>query len=235
MKTLLVLLFGMPVFATAQLRLAKIFSDNMVLQREQPVQIWGKANPGKQVSVTFASEKRNAIAGNDSAWKVVFKRQKANTNAQIVLVVSGKERIELNNVLVGDVWLCIGQSNMEWPMVKEMHYKEEVQNSYQPLVRLYNPVYAGKNIFNEIFTDSTARNLSPEKFYIGAWQGCDSSSFKRMSAVAYYFGKKVAHELNVPVGLINLSIGGAPLETFISAAALRSSPRFAEKLNGDWL
>lgn len=235
MKTLLVLLFGLPVFAVAQLRVAKMFSDNMVIQRGQPVQIWGKAIPGKQVSVTFARENRNAIAGNDSAWKVVFKKQTASTKPQTVLVVSGTETVELKNVLVGDVWLCIGQSNMEWPMVKEMHYKEEIQNSHQPLIRLYNPVYAGKNIFNEAFTDSTVRNLTPGNFYIGAWQSCDSSSFKMMSAVAYYFGKQVAHELNVPVGLINLSIGGAPLETFISAAALKSSPRFAEKINGDWL
>lgn len=225
----------LPFFATAQLKVAKIFSDNMVLQRDKPIHIWGKAIPGEKAVVFFAKEKISTTVQNDSSWSVVFKKQKANTQSQSVTIISGVEKIELKNILIGDIWLCIGQSNMEWPMIKEMHYKEEIVNSYQPLLRLYNPTYAGKNTFNVSFTDSIIKNLTAENFYKGQWQICDSSSFKTMSAVAYYFGKNIVNEINIPIALINLSIGGAPLETFISSETLKNSSQFPKKNQGDWL
>jgi sialate O-acetylesterase len=222
-------------FATAQLKVAKIFSDNMILQREKPIHIWGKGMPGERVTVTFANEKRTVTVQNDSGWTIIFKAQKANAQPQSVLISSGNEKIEIKNILIGDVWLCIGQSNMEFPVSREMHYKEEVPNSQQPLLRLFNPVYAGKNTFNVSFTDSIIQNLTAENFYKGQWQTCDSNSFKLMSAVGYYFGKQIANEIKVPVGLVNIAIGGAPLETFISSTTLKSSREFSKKINGDWL
>lgn len=235
MKRLLLFIIGFPFFSSAQLQVAKIFSDNMVLQREQPIHLWGKAIPGKLVTVSFGNDKSTVTVRNDSGWAVTFKAQKANTQPQSVLIINGKEKIEIKNILIGDTWLCIGQSNMEFPMINEMHYKEEFPSSQQRLLRLYNPVYAGKNTFNVPFTDSIIQNLTTENFYEGKWQLCDSNSFKLMSAVGYYFGKQIANEIDVPVGLINIAIGGAPLETFISTATLKSSPQFSGKLNGDWL
>lgn len=235
MKNLFPVIALIPFFATAQLRVAKILSDNMVIQRDKPICIWGKAVPGKAVIITLAKETKSAKAGTDSSWSIYFSPQKANEHPQNLMVTSGDEKIILNNILIGDVWLCIGQSNMEWPMLKEMHYKEETKNSWQPLMRLYNPVYAGKNTFNVPFADSIVQNLTTESFYKGQWQTCDSNSFKQMSAVGYYFAKQIIKEINVPIGIINMAIGGAPLETFISAATLKSSKQFSEKIKGDWL
>lgn len=235
MKFLVHLILLSPFFSAAQLQVAKIFSDNMILQREQPVHVWGKAIPGEIVTVSFANEKRKISVGNDSGWTVIFKAQKANAKPQPVLITTGDERIEIKNILIGDVWLCVGQSNMEFPMIKEMHFKEELPNSKQPLLRLYNPVYAGKNTFNVSFTDSITQNLTTEKFYKGQWQTCDSNSIKLMSAVGYYFGKQITNETKIPIGLIHIAIGGAPLETFISTEALKNSKQFSEKLKGDWL
>lgn len=235
MRIFFLCILMIPALVTAQLKVAKIFSDNMVLQRDKPVHIWGKAIPGHKVTVEFAEDKVSTTAQKDSSWSVVFKKQRANTQSQSVTIISGHEKIELKNILIGDIWLGIGQSNMEWPMMKEMHYKEEVVNSYQPLLRFYNPTYAGKNTFNVSFTDSIIKNLSAENFYKGQWQTCDSSSFKTMSAVAYYFGKTIVNEINVPIALINLSIGGAPLETFISTETLKNSSQFAKKIQGNWL
>jgi len=235
MKKLLIIITVFPFFARAQLKLAKIFSDDMVLQRNQPVKIWGKAIPGKSVQVLFANEKRNTVVQSDSNWIVIFKKKNASIQPQSFSVISGDEKIEINNILIGDIWLCIGQSNMEWPMQKELHYKEALPNSRQPLMRLYNPTYAGKNTYNISFTDSIIQNLTTKNFYKGQWQTCDSNSFKTMSAVAWYFGKQIVQAENIPVGLINISIGGAPLETFISTRALKNSKQFADKLNGDWL
>lgn len=235
MRFVLIILFFSPQLLFAQLQLAKIFSDNMVLQREQPVHVWGKAAPQQIVEIIFAGQKRKAIVTADSSWSVYFKKQKANSQPQSLVVSSETEKIELKNILIGDVWLCIGQSNMEWPMIKEMHYKEELPNSNQPLLRFYNPTWAGKNIFNAAYTDSVVQLLNPDKFYQGHWKQSDSNSFKQMSAVGYYFGKEILMNEDIPVGIINISIGGAPLETFINTEKLKQSKQFAAKVRGDWL
>ena len=235
MKQLILICILFPFTATAQLQLAKIFSDNMMLQRDKPIVIWGKAAPGNTVTVSFANSKADTIAQKDTAWKIILPRQKAQTVPQTLTVQSGQQTISINNILIGDIWLCMGQSNMEFPMQREMHYKEAIKESSQPLIRLYNPTYAGKNIFNSPYSDSVIQLLNENDFYKGQWQNCDSNSFKTMSAVAYYFGKNIAAQTDIPVGLINIAIGGAPLETFIDPDALLQDSRFNNKVKGDWL
>jgi sialate O-acetylesterase len=225
----------LPIICPAQIKPAKIFTNNMVLQRHEPIRFWGKARPGESLTVLFAKEKRNVLVQNDSSWTAIFNAQKSNSKPQSVIFQNEDEKIELTNILIGDVWLCIGQSNMEWPMVKELHYKEELAESNQTNLRFYNPSYAGKNTFNVPFSDSIIKALTPENFYKGQWQICNTNSFKQMSAVGYYFGKTISTETNVPIGIINISIGGAPLEAFISLGSLKNSKQFNKKTNGDWL
>jgi sialate O-acetylesterase len=233
-KFLFVLLFSHS-FTKAQLQLATIFSDNMVLQCNQPIQIWGKGIPGNTVTVSFANELGQSIVQSDASWKVMLRKQPANGLPQQLSVASGNEKIILENIVVGDVWVCIGQSNMEWPMAKESHFKEEKQLSNNPNLRFYNPTYAGKNTYNTSFTDSVAALLTTKDFYKGHWEVSDSSTIRTMSAVGYYFGKEIVTNESIPVGLINYSIGGAPLESFISTNALRNSPQFNNKVDGNWL
>lgn len=235
MKNILLLISLLPFTVAAQLQLAKIFSDNMVVQRDQPVHIWGKAVPQQKISIEFAAQTKYITANADSTWSIYFKKQSANKIPQSLLVRSATEKIEIRNILMGDVWLCIGQSNMEFPMMKEMHYKDEIQNSNLPLLRFYNPAWAGKNIFNTPYTDSIVQRLNREKFYQGNWQVSDHNSIKQMSAVGYYFGKEILLKEDIPVGIINISIGGAPLETFISTNDLLQSNQFAAKVKDDWL
>lgn len=233
--TCLIIFIILPILSTAQLQFAKIFSDNMILQRDKEIKIWGKALPGDQVFISFGGETKIETVRKDSSWMVGFKSQKANKHPQSIYASVGTQKDSIKNILIGDLWLCIGQSNMEWPMSKELHYTTEKINAQRPLIRLYNPTYAGKNTFNVSFTDSIQANLTVDQFYKGSWQTCDSISFKSMSAVGYYFGKKISDTLQVPVGLINLSIGGAPLETFISKEALKNSKQFSKKIKGDWM
>ncbi|HEX6847790.1 MAG TPA: sialate O-acetylesterase [Chitinophagaceae bacterium] len=207
----------------------------MVFQRDQPIHIWGNAVPGKTIVVSFGKESKSLKVNPDSTWHIHLNKQKANVDPQVLNIFCGSEKISLQNTLIGDVWVCIGQSNMEWPMMKEMHFKEEINNSHQPLLRFYNPAYTGKNIFGTTFTDSVIQRLNKERFYEGEWQQSDSNTVKTMSAVAYYFGKEIAGKVKVPVGLINLSIGGAPLETFIDKEVLKNNQQFSAKVNGDWL
>lgn len=216
------------------LHLAPIFSDHMVLQRDQPLHFWGKGLPGATVWVSFAGERRATSVKKDSTWSVYYRPQKANVSPQQLVVASGGERVVVDDILIGDLWLCLGQSNMEFPMSREMHFKSESAQSDQPLLRLYNPTYIGKDVYGKPYTDSMLRALRPESFYSGTWQRCDSNSVRTMSAVGYYFGKTIARRERVPIGLINLAIGGCPAETFISASVLGKG-RFAAKTTGNWL
>jgi sialate O-acetylesterase len=230
---LIVILF--PASSTAQFEMGKIFSDNMVLQRDRPIAIWGKGIPGFKVEAAFAGETTNSIVKTDSTWKINFKPQTINRGPQTLIVTCGKQKIELSNILTGDIWLCLGQSNMEWPMHREMHFKEELLQSEQPMLRFYNPMYAGKDVYGSSFTDSIIQRLNTDDFYSGQWQSSDSVAFKNMSAVGYYFGTEIISEMNVPVGLINLAIGGAPIESFISREVMLNDPQFITKVTGEWL
>jgi sialate O-acetylesterase len=235
MKLVLIILFFFPLTLTAQLQVAKVFSDNMVLQRNKPVSIWGRAIPSSSVSVNFAHQEKVVRVASDSRWHVIFPAQQANANPQSISITCGNQKIVLNNILVGDVWLCLGQSNMEFPMKNESHFREALQSADQPNIRFYNPAYIGKSVFGSVYTDSMLKRLNTKDFYDGHWQVSDTSSIRDMSAVAYYFGKMINDSVSVPIGLINLSIGGCPLETFLDEHSLKNSKRFADKVKGNWL
>ena len=236
MKWLLISIFLWPFSAFSQLKVAKIFSNNMVLQRDQPVHFWGKGLPGEKVLISFSGDQKEVVVKSDSSWNIYFKKQKANAIPQSVQIKSGYEEVVLKNILIGDVWICTGQSNMEWPMSREMHFKDEVKHANQPLIRFYNPPPAGRYIYGVAYTDSLTKRLNAEDFYLHTdWQQCDSITIKPMSAVGYYFAKNIVASENVPIGLINLSIGGAPIETFISREAMQNNDQFKEKVKGNWL
>ena len=235
MRGLLLLLLVTPCFLSAQLKCADIFSDHMVLQRDEPVSIWGKGVPGKVVEVKFNTVIRKATVKTDSSWMVAFQPQALNRSPQNIVVTSNKERLILRNILIGDLWLCMGQSNMEWPMKSEAHYKEEISKCNQPVLRFYNPTYAGKGVFGEPYADAVLQQLNAGNFYTGKWQVSDSISFKEMSAVAYYFGKEIIQHTGIPTGLIHLAIGGAPIETFIDHKILEKDAQFVNKVKGNWL
>ena len=221
--------------SSAQLRLAKIFSDNMMLQRDEPIHIWGKGLPKSEVRVTLAKETISVLVADDSTWIGVLNSHEATSEPQIITIISANEKVLLDNILIGDVWLCMGQSNMEWPMRAEKYYHEDALKSDQPMLRFYNPDYAGKGIYGKSFPDSILRRLTADDFYMGEWAVCDSVSMPGMSAVAYHFGKRIVNEVGVPVGLMNLAIGGAPIETFISREVMGSDSVFSAKVEGSWL
>jgi sialate O-acetylesterase len=225
--------FALPAFT--QLRPASIFSDHMVLQRDQPIKIWGKAIPGQKVFVTFGLLNSQTITKNDSFWQITFPKHHASKVSRKLEISSANQKVVFSNILIGDIWLCIGQSNMEWPMSKEMHYHEEIKDSDHSHLRFFNPTYAGKNIFAAPFNDSITEMLNPSKFFKGIWKSCDSLNLSEMSAVAYYFGKNVWEKTDIPIGLIHLGIGGAPLETFIDPMSMKNHMVFSSKMVGNWL
>lgn len=211
-----------PFFAVAQLQVAHVFSDNMVLQREAPIRIWGRAWAFEKVAVVFGGKTATATVNADSTWMISFLKQSASTQPQSIHIQSRTEMLELKNILIGDIWICSGQSNMEWTMQKEAHWKDEIKNTTQPLIRFCNPPPAGRDVYGIAYTDSLNKRLNVTDFYLwNGWQMSDSNTAKNMSAAAYYFAKAIIAEEHIPIGLINLSIGGAPVETFISRKALQ--------------
>ncbi len=220
----------------SQINFADIFTDKMVLQRDQPIRIWGIAPPRSKFSVYFQNKDQSVVADVNGKWEVVLDDEPANSNPQELILKSPEQTVTLKNILIGDVWLLLGQSNMEWPMSGEMHFEEEFKNANTNQLRFYNPKYVGKNIYGQAYNQIQRKKLTTgELFYDENWEVSDTSSFTAMSAVGYYFGKKIINEKGIPVGLINLSIGGAPLETFIALETLKESEKFSNKTEAGWL
>ena len=240
MKRLLifpVFILWLLVYINAIPVLDKVFSDNMVVQRDKEFRVSGRGIPGEGVEIFFGRKTKRTKAGKDSLWVVNFPPRKSCAVPQELIVRSRGAEIVLRNILIGDVWLCSGQSNMEWTMGKEMHYLQALKNANQPLVRFCNPWPAGRYVYGEAFKHDLLKRLTPEKFYRWEkWQICDSTTLAAQSAVAFYFARMVTERTGVPVGIVNVSLGGAPIETFIAREALAVSKQFAPKVKpGNWL
>ena len=195
MRTYFLIYLLFPIILNAQFTVAPYFSDNMVLQRDQPIHIWGKASPGKKISVSLLNQKKATIVQSDSSWDIYLKPIRANSHPSILIVQSGAVKKIYENVLIGDVWLCIGQSNMLFSMREEMHYQAEVKNGKQPLLRFYNPTYIGKDVYNQLFSDSMLQRLNQDNFYSQAsWNQSDSQYFAKMERRMMFLVKAAGQE-----------------------------------------
>lgn len=200
--------------ALAEVRLASVFGDHMVLQQELAAPIWGWADPGENVTVTFGDQSKQAEADKDGRWQVKFDGLKANASGQ-ALTVAGSNTIDLKDVLVGEVWICSGQSNMEWSVSNSMNPEEEIAAANHPQIRLFNvPGHT---------TSPLPKDACP-----GSWTICQPDSVPGFSAVGYYFGRRLQKELNVPIGLVGSNWGGTRIEPWTSPAGFHSVPELKE-------
>jgi len=201
---------GLITSAQADVKLASIFGDSMVLQRELPVPVWGWAAAGEEVTVTLGDQSKKVTADADGRWQVKLDPLKANAEGQM-LKVSGKNTIELKDVLIGEVWICSGQSNMEWPLQSTINANEEVAAASHPQIRLFNvPGH---------LTSPVAKDTCP-----GNWQICEPNTAGGFSAVGYFFGRRLQDELKVPIGLVGSNWGGTRIEPWTSPAGFQSVP-----------
>jgi sialate O-acetylesterase len=200
--------------ARADVTLPVIFGSEMVLQQGLNVPVWGKAEPGEQVTVTFADQTRTVTAGEDGKWRVTLDPLKAATEGR-PLTVAGKNTITLEKVLVGEVWLCAGQSNMQMAL-RSSQGGRDAMNQANPEIRL--------------FTVEPLAKRQPQDDCRGQWRVCTPESAEFFSAVAYYFGNLLQQELKVPVGLINASWGGQNIECFTPRAALSDEAPWSKSL-----
>jgi len=209
------------VFVQAETKLPSILGSHMVLQQGEKCPIWGWDNSDKVVTVEFAGQKHTAKVSDGGRWEVHLDPMKANAKGQ-TLTIRGSSKLELTDVLVGEVWLCSGQSNMEWRVVQSANSKEEIANANHPLIRHIK----------------IPHKLSPkpqDNVSSSGWQPCTPQVVANFTAVGYYFGRHLHKELNVPIGLIGSNWGGTRIEPWTPPVGFKSVPalkkNFADKLD----
>lgn len=203
----IVLLFlGLACSASATVTLPVIFTDHMVLQRERPVPVWGWAEAGREVNVKFAGQTKTTKADKDGRWKVMLDPLKASSDRQN-LMVSGQNTVVIKDVLVGEVWLCSGQSNMAMTVKGVQDAEKEMAAANFPKMRMF---------FVQSFTAT-----APQEQCKGVWQACSPQTIPNFSAAAYFFGRNLHQTLKVPVGLINSSVGGTAIESWTSMDVMK--------------
>ncbi|HEY4416505.1 MAG TPA: sialate O-acetylesterase [Verrucomicrobiae bacterium] len=220
--------------AMADISLPPVFTDNMVLQREVLLPVWGRAMAGETVTVEFAGQKKTTTADAQGEWKLKLDPLAASAEPR-TLRISGGQKIQFTNVLVGEVWLAAGQSNMEFPLARENSARTEIPAATNSQLRLLNFPFAGQYFYAKPFGAEETARQTPEKFFSGAWQACSPATATSFSAIAYYFSQELSKKLSVPVGIIHCAVGGSPTEAWISRAALESDPELCAIVHGNWL
>ena len=212
------------------LSLPAIYSDNMVIQQNKPFVVAGTADSGKEVVVSFGKQKIITKAAEDGSWKVMFTPMMADGEKYTIAVECGKEKIKFKNVVIGEVWLCSGQSNMVFMVKESSHKTQSLANIKGKDIRLYD---MKPRVFTDnIEWDSTSlAALNRHDYYVPtAWQLQDEENVSDFSAVAYHFGAMLADSLGVPVGLICNAVGGAPAESFIDRKTIEFNPTLVDIL-----
>lgn len=199
----------------AELSVASVFGKSMVLQRDMAAPVWGKATPGGQVTVRIADQAHQVQTGADGKWRAHLDAMPAGGPYTMTIEADG-DSITLDDVLVGEVWVCSGQSNMQWSVNVSMNAAEEVASANHPRLRLYS------------VERKTAQE--PQESCVGAWQICTPETVPGFSAVAYFFGRTLHHELDVPIGLIHTSWGGTPAESWTTRETIEADyPALVER------
>jgi sialate O-acetylesterase len=197
----------------AEVGVADIFSDNMVLQRNLNVKVWGMADPGEKISLSFNGQKLKTKADRNGRWLLVLEAMKAG--GPFDMTIRGENELVLKNVLVGDVWVCSGQSNMQMKVSETNNAETEINNANYPNIRLFDVPRKVSTV-----PIDTMSNRS--------WQICTPENIMGFSAVAYYFGRDLHEEIDVPIGLIHSSWGGTCVETWTSEESITKVPKYEE-------
>jgi sialate O-acetylesterase len=216
LKGIIILVISILAFNTnAQVRLPSLFADNMVLQQKSEAGIWGWGDPGSEIKVTGSWSKDTAktMVSNLAVWKLKLKTPGAG--GPYTLSIIGNNKVVLNNIMIGEVWICSGQSNMEWNAdLKFNNSDEEVRNATFPDIRLFQVKKAG--------SESRQENC------VARWDVCSPESVHSFSAVGYFFGRDLFQHLKVPIGIINASWGGTPAEVWVRKDLVESDPLLKE-------
>ena len=214
---LLFMLISSPLFA--YVKLPTVLADNMVLQQNMKIKFWGWAEPGEQITVSgdWLQSPQKTITDQNGNWQILLKTEIAGGPHSIT--IKGTNTIELKNILFGEVWVCSGQSNMEWPLSEVDNAEQEIADANYAKIRLFN-------IKNTI-SDSLLKDCEPSL----VWSECNSATVNNFSAVAYFFARELCKELNVPIGLIGTNWGGTPVQAWTKMEIMESDEAYKSMIN----
>jgi len=210
-KSIVFILLIISAISSANVRMPLIFSDGMVLQRNKQIPIWGFADANESVEIHFNKQIKKTTADKNGKWTVNLAAEKAG--GPFELIVIGKNKITIKNILVGEVWICSGQSNMEFQVFKTMNSEKEISDANYPMIRHFG----------------VAQDLSgtpKDDLKQGKWEEANKENVGNFTAVGYYFARKLYSELKIPIGIINTSWGGTNVETWTSREAFEKSDEF---------
>ncbi|OLF75236.1 hypothetical protein AWH62_05255 [Maricaulis sp. W15] len=196
-----------------------IFTDHMVIQRDQPATIWGQAEPGTTVTVRLGIDSQDATTDDEGRWQAVFAPHSAGERLALEVVTAQGVAQRVDDILVGDVWLCSGQSNMEFPVLRALNPGSEISGPHNPAIRLLT-------IAHDSQVTPQADHADPD-----VWQIASPDSVPDFSAVCYFFARELQARIDVPMGLIDASWGGSQIEAWISADGLRTTGDFNASLD----
>lgn len=221
----------MPV--TRALECGRVFSSDMVLPHGKKVPVWGKASSGSAVEVTFKGQRHTVKADSSGRWEVVLNPLKPDAKGAEMKIIEGEKTICLENILIGEVWLASGQSNMQWRMNQSSN-REDIPAKENPLIRVMTMNCSlGTNAGAYEIEDY--REKIEGGFYTGEWKRSEPSNVASASAVGYMFAKRLQEKLGIPVGLISNAVGGTGMEAWISEETLKEDPLLQELAGEDWL
>ena len=217
MKKSLILLFSIFLFiySYSNVRLPRLISDNMVLQREKPITLWGWADAGEKVTVQFNKQTISVRTDNSGKWMIVLGTEQAG--GPFVMTVKGRNTITINNILVGEVWVCSGQSNMEFQVCSVTNAEGEMKNNNYPQIRQFE-------------VQKSVSGKPEEEVKGGDWQAASPEQVGNFTAVGFFFARELYDRLKVPIGLVHTSWGGTHSETWTSKTAFEQSDEFKDMI-----
>ncbi|TPG33407.1 sialate O-acetylesterase [Flavobacterium pectinovorum] len=199
------------IMSNANVRMPLLFSDGMVLQRNKEIPVWGWADANEKVEVHFNKQTKTIQADKSGKWMIKLSAEKAG--GPFELIITGKNKIVIKDVLVGEVWICSGQSNMEFQMYKNLDFEKEIADSNYPMIRHFGVA-------------QDLSGLPKEDLKAGKWLVANKENVRDFTAVGFFFAKKLYAELKIPIGIINTSWGGTCVETWTSREAFQKSNDF---------
>ncbi len=218
--TLFAVLLLAATAARAELKLANVFTNHMVLQQQLPIRIWGWATPGQQVTVTLAGDSKSvtgqATAAADGKWLVAMDPLEADGTPMKLSAKGDGGSVELKDILMGEVWICSGQSNMEWSVKASGDAKKEIAAADYPMIRMFD-------VPQHLEQDTPQVDAQKSQ-----WLVCSPKTVETFSAVGYFFGRELYEELKVPIGLVGANWGGRKIEPFTPPAGFEAVSQLAD-------
>jgi len=219
------IIWGLSVHVSGQIKLPSVFGDNMVLQQNSEATVWGWGDPGSEIKISGSWNKDTVKTkiSNQAEWKVKLKTPSAG--GPFTISIKSKTEVVLKNVMIGEVWICSGQSNMEWSADSKINNtEEEIKSADYPNIRFFHVEKMGSEL--------------PQNNCFARWEVCSPATMHSFSAIGYFFGRQLHQNLNIPIGIIEVAWGGTPAEVWVKADLVKSDPLLqacaAKLVTYDW-